>query len=438
MQLLNYEEAVDYIFNIPKFKGKNEFEVTKKFLNHIGDISTLIPTIHVAGTNGKGSVCALLRSALEYNGYTVGMFTSPHLVTVRERFLIDETLISKEDFTKIFNTVMKELDAFKSASGEPDYHPSFFEMLFFMACIYYKEKRPDFLVLETGLGGRLDATNTISSPVLTIITEIGLDHMEYLGDTKEQIAGEKAGIIKPLVPVVYASRHESWDRVIEDRAKETDSPIYKTIPENIKNLETTAFGIDFSFQSLYDDSEFLCLPIKAPYQAENAGLALLGVKALKTSGFDISLEKTVSGMKNVKWPGRMEAVKDNLILDGGHNEDGIDAFLNAVRVDGKQKRSLLFSGVLEKNIEANARKILDSNLFEKVYVCTLSDKRKASMERLEAAFNSASAQVSFYDSVDAGLNKMMSETKDDRVMYVAGSLYLVGEVKKLLGGCEDD
>jgi dihydrofolate synthase/folylpolyglutamate synthase len=438
MQLLNYEEAVDYIFNIPRFKGKNEFEVTKQFLEHIGDISTLIPTIHVAGTNGKGSVCALLRSALEENGYSVGMFTSPHLVTVRERFLVNETLITKEDFTDSFNAVMKELEAFKASSGETDYHPSFFEMLFFMACIYYRKMRPDFLILETGLGGRLDATNTISSPVATVITEIGLDHMEYLGDTKEKIAGEKAGIIKPHVPVIFASRHGSWDHVIEERAMSLKSPVFKTIPENIKNLETTAFGIDFSFQSLYDDSEFLCLPIKAPYQAENAGLAFLTIKALKGVKSDLNLKKAAEGMKNVKWPGRMEEVRENLILDGGHNEDGIEAFLNAVKVDGRKRRSLLFSGVLEKNIEANARKISDSNLFEKVYVCTLSDKRKAPLERLEAAFDSASMQVSFYDSVDEGLKKMMSENSEGCVMYVAGSLYLVGEVKKLLGGCEDD
>ena len=190
---MNYREIVDYIEEIPKFTSKK--------------------VIHVAGTNGKGSVCAYLDSMLRAGGYKVGLFTSPHLVKINERFKINGEMISDERFVKAFEEVQKII---KKAQEDGLDHPSYFETLFLMGMVVFKEANVDYVVLETGLGGRLDATNTVDHPLACIITSISLDHVEYLGDTIGKIAGEKAGIIKPQVPVIYDGHQPEASEVIEN------------------------------------------------------------------------------------------------------------------------------------------------------------------------------------------------------------------------------
>lgn len=201
-----YEEAVDYVLQIPKFTKKNTPEDTRRFYEYLGRPGERSGLIHVAGTNGKGSVCSYIDSVLEEAGYRTGLFTSPHLVDVRERFRLKGEMISTEDFARVFNQVLENVENFSEKCGNGVYHPTFFEMLFFMAMLWFQEKRADYIILETGMGGRLDATNVIAHPCVTVITRIGLDHTEYLGNSKEEIAGEKAGIIKKGVPVVFWNR----------------------------------------------------------------------------------------------------------------------------------------------------------------------------------------------------------------------------------------
>lgn len=424
-----YEEAVDFILNIPKFTTKNELGTTREFLTRIGDVTSTIPSIHVAGTNGKGSVSAFLRAGLNGAGYSVGMFTSPHLVDMRERFCIDGKMISKQEFLHVANFVYDEVMAMRETSGHREYHPTFFEYLFFMAVVWFKSKRPDFIVFETGLGGRLDATNTIASPAVCIITEIGLDHMEYLGDTVELIAGEKAGIIKPSVPVVYADRGESVSKVIKDRAEKLLSPSYGVTYQNIKILERTPERIDFSMLSRYDVSVEFSLNTRALYQVENAALAYEGILFIKDfCDVNIDLNLVRRGFGDMQWPGRMERIKDNLIVDGAHNEDGIRAFIESVSHDGFATRSLVYSAVSDKQIEKVCGIISDSHCFDKIYICHLESQRAADLGRIEASFGNVSVIRAV--SVKEALNLML--TDDSEVKYVAGSLYLVGEVKALL------
>ena len=190
-----YEEAVDYINEIPRFTTKNTMDDTRAFLHRLGDPDQSMRIIHVAGTNGKGSVCAYMRFILEAAGYRTAVFTSPHLTDIRERFVIDGEMVSEKAFLGAFLRIYDLLDA-----KTP--HPTFFEYLFLMAMILFSESRPDFCILETGLGGRLDATNAVSRKELAVITRIGLDHTEYLGDTLEKIAAEKAGILQDRKSVV--------------------------------------------------------------------------------------------------------------------------------------------------------------------------------------------------------------------------------------------
>lgn len=430
---MNFKEAEDYINNIPRFTSKNEPEKTKAFLEEIGDFSNKIPTIHVAGTNGKGSVCAYLRSGLNAAGKTTIMFTSPHLVDIRERFMLDGEMISVREFENVFNYVYNSVKAFRKKMGWMEYHPTFFEYLFFMAAVWINEKRPDAVLLETGLGGRLDATNSIESPVACIITEIGLDHCEYLGDTKEKIAGEKAGIIKPFVPVVYVSRSAATDAVIEARAKELNAPVVKVGKANIKNLETTDAGIDFVFNSLYDELVKVSLNTKAVFQTENSMAAYSALRVCADAlGIGALMDKVAGGFFKMCWPGRMELLKNGLTIDGAHNEDGIKAFLETVAADGACARVLLYSAVSDKDIEKVTSLIAESGLFDSIYVGVLSSYRKAELSRLKECFAGFKGAIFFFESVEEALGKMMVDKALDVKAYAAGSLYLVGEIKALV------
>ncbi len=426
---MNYSEAEQYLLNIPRFTTKNEPEKTKAFLDEIGDFSTTIPTIHIAGTNGKGSVCAYLRSALMENGLEVGMFTSPHLVSMRERFMIGNEMISEREFVNVFSYVMSLVESLREKEGFCGYHPTFFEYLFFMASVWFKNKRPDVIVLETGLGGRLDATNSILSPAVCVITEIGLDHCEYLGDTKDLIAKEKAGIIKRNVPVVHWSEGESYDDVIKRTADAYNSLFVPVTKDMIKCCETTRAGIDFSMQSLYDGLVKIHLNTNALYQVENAAVSFETLMVLSDKLPNaLDKEKCIEGFGNMNWPGRMERIKDGIIIDGAHNEDGIKAFLKSVSFDKSSGKCLLYSAVSDKNIENVASLITESRLFSKIILCRLESYRAADADRMIAAFKDFD-NIVFCDSVREGFSMLCNESRNGYSCYAAGSLYLVGEIK---------
>lgn len=214
--MFTYDKAVSYIEDIPKFTTKNKLEHTRKCLDMLGSPDKNRKIIHVAGTNGKGSVCAFISTMLEEKGYKCGLFTSPHLIRINERFQINEVAVSDEKFLDAFLKV-KELAERLTAEG--DYHPTYFEFLFLMGMLIFDREDVDYIVLETGLGGRMDATNSIENPIACVIASISLDHVEYLGDTVAKIAGEKAGIIKPGVPVIFDGNSEEAAAVIEAEAR---------------------------------------------------------------------------------------------------------------------------------------------------------------------------------------------------------------------------
>ena len=271
-QITTYEQAVEYIMNIPRFTTKNTPEDTRKFLSRLGEPDAGLRILHVAGTNGKGSVCAYLRSVLEAAGKKVAVFTSPHLVDVRERFLIGGEMISREAFLEVFLRVYEELD-WKALEAGEGYHPTFFEYLFFMAMLAFSQAGPDYCVLETGLGGRLDATNAVTRKELAVITHISLDHVEYLGHTLAAIAGEKAGIIREGVPVVYAETCEEVAQVIRERARLLSAERYPVSRIDYRFSKIRNKNIDFSYISRYYGSISLTLPTFAGYQVENCSLA---------------------------------------------------------------------------------------------------------------------------------------------------------------------
>lgn len=430
-EITTFEEARDYVFDTPKFTTKNEPGATRLFLERLGNPDQKLKIVHVAGTNGKGSVCAYLRGILETAGYHVACFTSPHLVDVRERFVIDGRMISKEEFLKAFLTVYQLLEETEQGFV---YHPTFFEFMFFIAMLIFAEKQPDYCILETGLGGRLDATNTVAHKEVAVITGISRDHMMYLGDTIEKIAGEKAGIMQEGVPCVCLSKEPALS-VFEDRAKKLSCPLFSVSNSDYSFLKIKNKSIDFSYTSSYYGNVEFHLNTVARYQMENCSLAIRTIEALKLCG-KITQEQLQEGVRSTFWAGRMEEVLPNVFVDGAHNEDGIRAFLETVSGDGYEgRKNLLFSVVSDKEYEKMVAEIAESALFEHIYLVHLKGYRATTLETLTDTFvKNGLGDIICYENVPKALEQLLAEKKDSERLYIAGSLYLVGEVKEYLQG----
>lgn len=424
--MFTYEEAVNYIEDIPKFTTKNKLEHTRKCLDLLGRPDEGKKIIHVAGSNGKGSVCAFLSSMLEEGGYRCGLFTSPHLVKINERFQINEVMVSDEVFLKAFCEV-KELADHLTEQG--DYHPTYFEFLFLMGMLIFREEDVDYIVLETGLGGRLDATNSVRNPIACVITSISLDHVEYLGDTIPQIAGEKAGIIKEGVPVIFDGNSREAAEVIRKTAEEKNAP-YLQIREEDQEMKTyTREGICFVDHSkVWGDTE-LFVPFIARYQMMNAALALEVMGVLKEE-HKISQETLRAGIRHTKWQGRMETILPGVIVDGAHNEDGIARFVETVKFFQEQcPITLLFTTVSDKDFTDMIRKICSGLSFAHVVITEIQGSRKQSAEELSRLFQeNGCSDVRTVPEVEDAFEKAFS-LKGDGLLFVAGSLYLVGEIK---------
>ena len=387
-KITTFEEAVDYLYAVPRFTTKNTMEDTKAYLKSLGCPDNKMKIIHVAGTNGKGSVCAYLRCILEEAGYKVAVFTSPHLVDVRERFLVGGEMISKEAFLEAFLQIYESLDWNSLVKGK-GYHPTFFEYLFFMAMLIFPKEQPDFCILETGLGGRLDATNAVNHKELSIITRIGLDHVEYLGNTLAEIAGEKAGIMQAGVPLVFSDVEPEATKVFEDRAAELDIPLYPVSKNDYAFLNFKNKNIDFCLHTRYYDYIRLTLHTIARYQMENASLAVRALEALD-QGRTITAKQIQQGVYRCFWQGRMEEILPDVYVDGAHNEDGIRAFLETVKEDGMDNvagsRTLLFSVVEDKDYHHMIEKLAASKLFSKIAIAHMQTGRAAGLSHIREQF----------------------------------------------------
>jgi len=426
----SYDEAVEYIFNVPRFTKKNTMADTKAFLEKLGNPDLGLRIIHVAGTNGKGSVCAYMRSILETAGKRVAVFTSPHLVDVRERFVIDGEMIEKEAFYEAFQIIYNQLNWEELEAGK-GYHPTFFEYMFFIAMLVFKEAAPDYCILETGLGGRLDATNAVSKKELAVITRISLEHTEYLGDTITAIAGEKAGIMKENIPVVFADTDEQSTAVFLEMAKELSCYSFPVSKSDYTLLNFKNKTIDFSYISRYDYNVMVHLNTLAKYQVENCTLALRAIEVLDKDR-EISPLVLQEGVRKAFWPGRMEEVLPEIFVDGAHNADGVRAFLETVSEDGFEgKRSLMFSVVSDKDYAQMLRNIAESGLFDKVYLAHMGNYRATSLEEMKRNLpETYFGQVSLYESVREAFDAVRRDKQKEERVYIVGSLYLVGEIKE--------
>lgn len=433
---MKYCEAVNYINNIPKFTKKNSLEHTKKLLEAMGIHQEKFKIIHVAGTNGKGSVCTLLSNILVSINKKTGLFTSPHLVDINERIKINNIQVTDEEFMRGFD---KTYEVIKSLTCDDFTHPSFFEFLFIMSMYIFKLMNVEYIVLETGLGGRLDATNSIDNPILTIITSIGLDHTEYLGNTLEKIAWEKAGIIKKNIPIIYFDSNELSSNVIEKVAAEKLSRSISVKRSQYKILKKTNKSVDFYSLCGYYLKETFTIPYIAEYQIDNTMLVLSAVIYLneKFSTNEkqfISIEKLKYNILNTRFEGRMEEISNGVFLDGAHNEPGIKEFVKTFNnYPAAGKKSILFSVVSDKDFDSMVCAICNTKV-DTIYITHINSSRGLDMKSIEDHIKkySKDIKVVVISDVSQAYEAAIENKAENDILFCVGSLYLIGEIKSYL------
>lgn len=408
---------------------KHPPEHTRELLSRLGNPQEGIKIIHVAGTNGKGSVCAYLNAMLLAGGKKTGLFTSPHLVRINERFQINGEDVSDEQFLDAFLKVEK---AAKEYEAEGEGHPSYFETLFLMGMLIFKEAGVEYLVMETGLGGRLDATNVVEKPLACIITSISRDHTEYLGDTLEAIAGEKAGIIKAGVPVIYDASQPGPASVIAAKAKEMGSPAWPMEPSFYEMKTQSREGITFTFAYPGGEKAELAIPYVAKYQMMNASLAFYTMHILQDV-HDIPKNVLAEGLSKIKWPCRMEMAAPGVIIDGAHNEDGIAQFVSTAGYFAKENEiTILFTAVADKHYHEMIGEICEGIHPSHVVATQIDGSRVVPVEVLAEDFRKAGCtDVCAEPEIGAAYEKALGK-KGSGMLFCVGSLYLAGELKAYL------
>lgn len=443
-----FEAAVKYIEQIPMFgpnvdgRNKSGNPNLVYILEKLDNPHRRGRAIHIAGTNGKGSTAQFIRSILNVAGYKAGIFTSPHLTTITERIAIsymrgDELVyenIAEEDFLGCFEQVKA---ACEEAVKEGRQHLSYFEFLFAMASLYFASAELDYVVYETGLGGRLDATNVLK-PVLTAITSIGLDHTRYLGNTITDITKEKAGIIKSGIPVVYNTGNPEADEVIRTYAKALEATAINVAKVDYMINEITDKTIDFSVSNEYYTYNHLKLASHVgTYQVDNAATAIVCCDQLLAQV--LSQEIIQKAIELFFWPGRMEKVGDHLVLDGAHNLDAIIKFVDSVqRCYEHRATKLLFAVAGDKDYEPMIAYLMEALDLREVYVTSLDSDRAISADYIAALFklyakkSKKSCKVFAEDDVKVCLaNGLEAAKRDDDILFAVGSLYLIGSIKEL-------
>ncbi|MCL2352493.1 MAG: bifunctional folylpolyglutamate synthase/dihydrofolate synthase [Firmicutes bacterium] len=434
---MTYDEALGYVIRGYGKGTKRGHEWVRRVLGLLGNPDQALRIIHVAGTNGKGSTCAMLSSILGAAGYRTGMFTSPHLQRFNERLAINGVAVPDADFARLAGMVKEAVDSLTGANGET---LSFFETLTVMAYVYFSEQKVDYAIIEAGIGGRLDATNVIESPVLTVITAIGLDHTEILGATVGEIAAEKAGIIKPSAPVIlHLTTDEAYIR-IQQRCVEKNVKLFY-FGENLvcSDIVCTLEKTVFSASSGYFEYKNLELGLAGEYQISNACHVLLAVEALRGTGASVSEADVRDGLRKAVWPGRMEIVwrKPVIILDGAHNPDGAAALAGSLSRAGR--RVLLVVGVLEKKdargmLEVFARCADMLWLTRPIYRRSITAAgllaEAAGISGLPPGFIEERAFAR--EDFRLALAEAAARAREDDLICVAGSLYLVGDVRQYI------
>lgn len=428
---MTYQEAIKYIDKVNVYGSVLGLLNTKELLKRLGNPQDQLKFIHVAGTNGKGSVCSYLGSILANAGYMVGRYISPTILEYRERIQLQRkqtnTFISEEEVGCFIGRIKNVIEGMVR-EGLP--HPTPFEIETAMAFLYFVEKQCDIVVLEVGLGGRKDSTNVITTTICSVITSISMDHMKMLGDTIEKIAYEKAGIIKENVPVVTYEQKEEARKVIEEESKKKHSKVYSMSLDEIQTVEYSFQGTTFD----YREDKNLEIHLLGENQVKNAALAIEVIHVLIDLGYSISKKDMREGLFLTKWPGRFEMIKEKpwFFIDGAHNKDGARSLRKSIEIYFTNKRIIYIMGVLA---DKDYHSILKDTAPYADTIITLTPKnpRALSSDKLAKAARNYCSHVIDGKTVKDAVNIGIKLAKQEDVILAFGSLSFLGDIYRYFG-----
>lgn len=412
---MDYAECLEYIHGISWSFCKPGLERIGELCQRLRDPERELRFVHVAGTNGKGSFSSMLSSVLRAEGYKVGLYTSPYIKVFNERMQINGENISDEELVALTEYVRPIADSMKDK-------PTEFELITAIAFEYFKRNKCDIVVLEAGMGGRLDSTNIIENSLMSVITGIALDHTAFLGDTTAKIAAEKAGIIKKGRPVLFGGTDAEAEAVIRKRAEEQGSPLRVTDCSKISSLKMTLDGSRFDFGEHKD----IYIRLLGTYQPKNAANVLTAVDMLREEGIEISERAVREGLRRAKWPARFEVLsRDPLVIfDGAHNPQGIAAAVESIKLYFGGNKVYIMTGVLrDKDYTAIARDLAD--VASKAFTLTPDNTRALSAEEYAEVLRDAGIEAYPNESIKGAFERAKQEAKKDGVPLVClGSLYV--------------
>lgn len=429
---MNHQQALDYIHDLERFGSKPGLERIRVLAERLGNPQEKLRFIHIAGTNGKGSTAAFLASVLRCVGYKTGLFTSPWLTRVHEMFRLNGRMISGDELAECTDRVKAAIDEMVQEGME---HPSQFEALTALGFLYFYEQRCDIVVLETGMGGRLDATNVIRSSEVSVITKIAMDHMAFLGDSLSAIALEKAGIIRMGGRVVTCPQEPSALEALETVCRNRNAVLYHADPGELTDISLTKGRMAF-YHPRFGRIETSLVGV---HQVQNAAIALKTVEVLNHSGYSIQPEHVREGFLNASWPGRFELLRTNpdFYVDGGHNPDGIRSFVDTFkRIYPGRKAIVIFGVMRDKDYELMVQEL--AAIAERFIAVTPDTNRALSAETLSKVMAKYCQHVECSDTIKKAVETALYLASADDIIASLGSLYYIGQVRVLAGAaCVD-
>ncbi len=421
---MNYEEAREYLDQVSKGGSVLGLDNMRELLKRLGNPQDSLKFVHISGTNGKGSVLAYLSTVFKEAGYRTGRYISPTLFSYREKIQVNEKFIGREDLSRLTEKVKAAAEEMQNcAAGDP----TIFEIETALAFLYFVEQKCDIVILETGLGGALDATNVITTPVMEVIASISMDHMEFLGDTLGKIAYQKAGIIKPDTSVVSAMQQPEAMEVICNVCRERDCTFQAVDPEQIKDISYGYEGQSFS----YKNWENIKISLMGSYQIKNAVLALEAINALRKLGYDLKDRAVYQGMKKAIWKGRFTLIsKDPVILmDGAHNPAAAEELVRSLKLYYAGKKFYYIFGMFRDKDYAQVIRLTAPMAEHIITVQTPGNPRALPAAELKEAVAEVNPSVEAAESLHMAVNQVMERIDSDSVVVIFGSLSFLGEAE---------
>jgi dihydrofolate synthase / folylpolyglutamate synthase len=411
------QAPVEHLDGLKRLDIRFSLDPISRFLKRLNNPHSAYGTVLVGGTNGKGSIAAMVASALFRGGFRVGLYTSPHLIDVQERIRIDGKMISREEMDTWIEIV----------KGHSTENLTYFEFLTAVAILYFHQKKVDLAILEVGMGGRLDATNVVS-PLVSVVSNISLDHTEYLGRRLEEIAWEKGGIIKKGGVCINAVKQRRLQKLLETICHARGATIYSLGREITINTHPDG---SFSYRGIEMRYDILVCPLKGRHQIENAAIALGVIEALAMKGFGIDDDAVFDGIHDVKWEGRLEVIRHSptVLLDGAHNAGGASTLARALMEDFSYKKLIFIFGVLkDKDYKAMLKKLLP--LADRLILTSPDTERAMPPEALLPVAKQYLRKIEIVKNSREALKRALSIADENDLICITGSLYLIGEIKK--------